>query len=154
MPVFLPFLFILLSFWSIAFGEEPIRESRIMMNTELSCIVYVPQGMKKVQARVRVNSAYSEAERLISILSFYDATSELSNINDAPPWLPIFLSEEMATALQKGKELAEASDGRFDVFHGAFFRQWKRGLRNGKPIADEARLRVLELGGEIGRAHV
>jgi FAD:protein FMN transferase len=84
-------------------------------------------------------AAYARIAALDAILSDYNPDSELSRLSDsAGSGQVVPLSEDLGRVLRVSQDLAERSDGAFDVTVGPLVRLWRRARRQHKlPGADD-----------------
>jgi len=89
------------------------------------------------------DAAFARVDRLNSILSDYTPDSEISRLSqraaDGPMPEPVPVSEDLFRVLACGQQIAEQTDGAFDVTIGPFVRLWKR-ARELKELPTDERL--------------
>ena len=75
-------------------------------------------------------AAYRRVDKLNSILSDFEPTSEISRLSqrtlDGPMPEPMPVSDDLWRVLERGQQLAEQTGGAFDVTVGPFVRLWRR----------------------------
>jgi len=75
-------------------------------------------------------AAWARVDELNSILSDYDANSELSQLsqrtNDGPMTQPVHVSDDLFRVLDRSLQASQLSDGAFDVTVGPFIHLWRR----------------------------
>lgn len=86
-----------------------------------------------------ITAAFAEVERLERVLSDYDPTSELSRLSaESRPRAPITVSEDLWAVLVRAAEIANATDGAFDITVGPLTSLWRQSRRSGHlPRADK-----------------
>jgi thiamine biosynthesis lipoprotein len=85
-------------------------------------------------------AAFQRVAELNRILSDYDPESELSRLSrSAPQQVPVVVSKDLWSVLKRSQELAQASDGAFDVTVGPYIRLWRR-ARRAKEMPSPTRL--------------
>jgi FAD:protein FMN transferase len=88
-------------------------------------------------------AAFARVDQLNSILSDYDPDSEISKLSQrtirGPMPEPVAVSEDLFRVLGRGQEIAEQTDGAFDVTVGPYVRLWRR-ARELKELPTEDRL--------------
>ncbi|MFT5466925.1 MAG: thiamine biosynthesis lipoprotein [Verrucomicrobiales bacterium] len=118
------------------------------MGTTFLIRVYAEDGKaaekasKKVMERVRA---------LEAIFSDYDGDSEVLRFCHHPPGTRVKLSPELYEVLTKAQELAEHTDGAFDVTIGTLIHLWRRADRD-QELPDENDLK--RAFAQIGRQHL
>lgn len=83
--------------------------------------------------------AFQRVAELNQIFSDYLVDSELSKLSQAPANQPVPVSDELLDVLIRGRELAEATDGAFDVTIGPMIRLWRR-ARKSRQLPTEAQI--------------
>jgi len=119
--------------------------------TALTAVVIGSDG-KKAQ------TALSDAERALrdveAKMSSWLEASELSRFNSAPPGKPARLSETTLGLLRLSKQLAEQTDGAFDVTCRPILQLWRKARTSRKPPTDqEIALAVGKCGWDKIRLH-
>ena len=110
------------------------------MGVAVTIVLYAPDKVAATRASER---AYSRLAELDAILSDYQESSELSRLSRSSPTKDfVRVSEDLWNVLVRSQQLAEASNGAFDVTVGPLTRLWRRARREKtmpKPsVLDEA----------------
>lgn len=92
------------------------------MGTEFAITLY---ASNRLAARTAARDAFEQVARLESILSDYDADSELRRLCEQPPGIPVPVSSELLDVLRRAREVSQRSDGAFDVTIGPMARLWR-----------------------------
>ena len=119
--------------------------SQVHMGTQFNIILYAPSVKAATDAS---NAAFGRVEELDAIMSDYRATSELMTLCSKPAggqWVKV--SPDLFRILAKAQELAELTDGAFDVTVGPVVRLWRRARRTGQMPAPLALATSRELVG-------
>lgn len=129
-----------------ASGDEPTRFefTRVRMGVPFNITVY---ARDEAAANSAADAAYRRIKELNAVFSDYDPRSEVSRLTgDAQPGMPVKVSRDLLTVLQRSEAISEASDGAFDVTVGPVVKLWRRSWRSkSKPeenAIDEALSRV------------
>jgi thiamine biosynthesis lipoprotein len=83
-------------------------------------------------------AAFDRIAALDQTLSDYKADSELNQLTTKAVGHPIPVSKDLLTVLVASQELAEATDGAFDVTQGPVIRVWRAARITGRVPADAA----------------
>jgi thiamine biosynthesis lipoprotein len=82
-------------------------------------------------ANTAADAAYRRIKELNTVFSDYDPRSEVSQLTrDAQPGVPVKVSRDLLTVLQRSEEISKASDGAFDVTVGPVVKLWRRSWRS------------------------
>lgn len=117
---------------------------RVLMGSPVKITLYSASGPTANRA---AEAAYQRIAELDQILSDYKADSELSQLSaTAGSGRRVHVSGDLWTVLERAQQLAEKTNGAFDVTVGPYVRLWRRARRNKEfPSADrlaEARAAV------------
>ncbi len=82
-------------------------------------------GAEESILRAAAEEALEEIVRLESILSFFQPTSEITNINDRAAREPVAVSPELLTLLLRCRSLHTETGGRFDITVALLMRCWR-----------------------------
>jgi thiamine biosynthesis lipoprotein len=91
------------------------------MATRFELLLY---GDDATYLRAAGEEALDEIERLEEQLSFYRASSEISDLNARAAREPVPVDPRLFRLLQRAKALSEATEGAFDVTVGPLMRCW------------------------------
>jgi thiamine biosynthesis lipoprotein len=104
------------------------------------------------QAKSAADAAFSRIAVLNDILSDYDADSELSRLSrTSGQGRAVPVGPDLWFVLQRAQDLAERSDGAFDVTVGPYVNLWRKARRELK-LPDPARLELARR--SVGYTHV
>jgi len=92
------------------------------MGTRFKIIVYAPD---KTTAKSAVKAAFRRIADLEDIMSDYRSTSELMRLCQKAGGEPVHVSEDLFRVLERSQEVAQLSDGAFDVTIGPVVRLWR-----------------------------
>jgi len=92
----------------------------------------------EAQAKAAADKAFARVQELNAIFSDYEADSELMEFCHQPAGTPVKLSPELFEILSQSQELAQKSDGAFDVTLGPVIRLWRLSRRDGRLPTEEA----------------
>src|SRR5207302_797818 len=135
-----------------AFASGFAGESRSMrfefsqphMGTLFRIVLYAPDAES---ARAASDAAFRRIAELDDIMSDYQPASELMQLCARAGGPPVGVSEDLFRVLAAAQDLAERSDGAFDVTVGPVVRLWRRARRRHE-LPDPDRLaKALELVG-------
>jgi FAD:protein FMN transferase len=102
------------------------EESQPHMGTEARIVVYAP-NFDAASAATRM--AFERIRELDSILSDYQAESELNRLSHQSGGPPVKIGPDLFRVLWAAQNLAVRSDGAFDVTVGPVVRLWRRARR-------------------------
>ena len=91
-------------------------------------------------ARDAFGAAFARIRQLEDVLSDYRPSSELNRLAAAGAGREVPVSEDLFTVLAASQELAEASEGAFDITQGPVIRLWRDAART-RQLPDPAALR-------------
>ncbi len=118
--------------------------SQVHMGTQFRIVLYASDLPTADQAS---SVAFDRIAELDDIMSDYRPSSELMLLCQRAGGAPVKVSEDLFYVLSKSQELAERSDGAFDITVGPIVRLWRRARRKHE-LPDPERLRqALELVG-------
>jgi thiamine biosynthesis lipoprotein len=130
------------TFWLSGCQSTPVTESlerfefkQPHMGTQFTITLY---ARGELAARVGAMAAFAKIAALDRMMTDYDPESELMQLSQKPVGQPVRVSDELFDILQKSQQIAELSDGAFDVTIGPVVRQWRRTRRTGSLPAPEA----------------
>jgi thiamine biosynthesis lipoprotein len=83
-------------------------------------------------ATAAFRAAFDRIANLDEILSDYKPDSELSRIARTAVGRPVAVSDDLFTVLRASQELAEATDGAFDITQAPVIRLWREARRTGR----------------------
>ncbi|MGH7135182.1 MAG: FAD:protein FMN transferase [Pirellulales bacterium] len=101
---------------------------RILMGSPVKITLY---SAAEPTANHAAQAAYTRIAELDQVLSDYKADSELSQLSaTAGSGKRVHVSDDLWTVLERAQQLAEKTDGAFDVTVGPYVRLWRRARRN------------------------
>lgn len=103
-------------------GREIVSRSHGAMGTQITITAYTKEPERAVKA---MEAAFAEFNRLETILSVWRPNSDVSRINQAAGKEAVKVGDETLEVVQRGLELAEKTDGKFDITFGALAGLWK-----------------------------
>ncbi len=96
------------------------------MGTRFKIIVYADD---EAAAKAAVTAAFQRIADLDGIMSDYRPTSELMRLCQKSGGQPVRVSDDLFRVLERSQEVAELSDGAFDVTVGPIVRLWRNARR-------------------------
>ena len=114
-----------------------LRVAQVEMGMQFKLILY---SADETAANRAATSAFDRIHQLNGIMSDYDPASELSRLSDtAGQGRAIKVSDDLWQVLVAAQQLAERSDGAFDVTVGPYVKLWRRARRE-KEMPPTARM--------------
>ncbi|NDC64441.1 MAG: FAD:protein FMN transferase, partial [Planctomycetia bacterium] len=113
-------------------AQPPVRTAatRRLMGVPWTVTVHADSSGRAARA---IAAAFAEVARLESILSDYDAGSELSRLSAAAPTaVPIAVGDDLWRVLARAAEIRDATGGAFDPTVGPLTTLWRRARRTGR----------------------
>src|SRR5262249_53417322 len=105
------------------------------MGTQFKIVLYAPDDGTAAKAK---QAAFERIAALDGIMSDYRPTSELMRLCQKAGGDSVKVSGDLFTVLTRAQEVADLSDGAFDVTVGPLVRLWRRARRTQQlPPADE-----------------
>jgi thiamine biosynthesis lipoprotein len=92
------------------------------MGTLFSITLYAPD---EAAAQAAFAQAFARVRQLDDELSDYKPESELMRVCNSSPAVPVAVSSDLFTVLEKAQELSRETDGAFDVTLGPLTRLWR-----------------------------
>jgi thiamine biosynthesis lipoprotein len=120
------------------------------MGTLVRITLYAPDEQA---ARAAFRAAFARIGELDSILSDYRRDSELNRIAGTAVGRPVPVSNDLFEVLLRAQELAEATDGAFDVTQGPVIRLWREARKTAR-VPDPAALREAAARSGFRKLHV
>jgi thiamine biosynthesis lipoprotein len=119
-------------------GEPALRRfefSQAHMGTLFRIIVYAPDAATALRAS---KAAFQRIATLDNTMTDYSPSSELMSLCRKAGGPPVRVSEDLYRVLAQAQELAERTNGAFDVTAGPVVRLWRRARRQHEmPDAEE-----------------
>ena len=104
---------------------ERFEYTEPQMGVPFKIVLYAPD---ETAANRASRAAYDRIAALNGVMSHYDPKSELSQLSASSP-VRRDVSDDLWKVLGRSQELAESTDGAFDVTVGPFVRLWRRSRR-------------------------
>lgn len=101
--------------------EGLYKETRSSMYTIVSITV---SSDSKEKAKIAIERAFNELDRLAKLLNFYSQDSEVSMINRHAGSKPVKVSPETLEIIEKALYVSESTGGAFDITVGPVVRLW------------------------------
>jgi len=121
-----------------------VSHSTAMMGTFVDLKVSTPPA-RADEARAALSSAVDAMEEFIAVVSSWDSASDTSLINAHAGEAPVAIDKRLVALLQRAHEIAEISDGAFDVTFSPVGRLWRLRPENPKIPDDRALESALKL---------
>lgn len=107
------------------------------MGTTARLVVY---AARPTEAEAAALAAFARIGELDARLSDYRADSEVSHLGERASGPAVAVSSDLLAVLTRGQEVAQRSDGAFDVTVGPLSRLWRRARRTAElPSAEDLR---------------
>jgi FAD:protein FMN transferase len=139
---------LLLTLANFGYCREPTIErfefSQIHMGTLFRIVLYAPDAER---ARLASDAAFRRIAELDDIMSDYKPASELMQLCARAGGPPVAVSEDLFRVVAAAQDLAERSDGAFDVTVGPVVRLWRRARRRHELPDPERLAKALDLVG-------
>jgi FAD:protein FMN transferase len=120
------------------------------MGTLVRVTVYTPDERA---ARTAFRTAFDRIRALDDILSDYKPQSELNRITTTAVKRAVRVSDDLFTVLRASQDLADATDGAFDITQAPVIRLWREARRTTQ-LPDAAALREASMRGGFGKLHL
>ena len=131
--------------------SEPVIVKRAQMHMgTLVKITAVAQSEPVAQAAV--TAGFAEIHRLEALLSTWISTSELSRVNASAGVMPIHVSLETLTVVQRAMQVAEMTEGAFNIVIGPAVDAWD--VIDSRHIPTESELAALSPLVDLQAIHV
>ena len=122
------------------FGQESVVVTRVQM--QMGTLVKITAiARSEPIAQAAVTAGFAEIRRLEEILSTWIPTSELSRVNTSAGVMPVHVSPETLTVVQRAIQVAEMTDGGFNIAIGPAVDAWN--VIEGQRIPTESELDAL-----------
>lgn len=120
------------------------------MGTLVRITVYTPD---EKTAQAAFHAAFDRIRSLDAVLSDYRPASELNQITKSAINRPVQVSEDLLAVLRSSQNLAEATEGAFDITQGPVIRLWREARKTGQ-LPDPAALREAAERGGFRKLHL
>src|SRR5690242_6023075 len=126
-----------------------LKRTQMHMGTLVSITAV---GQTNQDANEAINAGFQEVKRLEQLLSTWIPESELSLVNAAAGRKPVLVSPETMTVVQRSLQVAEMTEGAFNIAIGPAVDAWKISAEPRIPTAAE--LEVLKPLMDLHAVHV
>jgi thiamine biosynthesis lipoprotein len=121
-------------------GQESVVVTRAQM--QMGTLVKITAVARSESvAQAAATAGFAEIRRLEELLSTWIPTSELSRVNAAAGVMPVHVSPETLTVVQRAVQAAEMTDGGFNIAIGPAVDAWR--VTEGQRIPTESELDAL-----------
>ena len=154
-PVQASLLTLLLSTLSGCVGVPTGQESAVVTRAQMqmgTLVKITAVARSEAVAQAAATAGFAEIRRLEELLSTWIPTSELSRVNAAAGVLPVHVSLETLTVVQRAVQAAEMTDGGFNIAIGPAVDAWR--VTEGQRIPTEAELDALRPLVDLQAVHV
>ena len=154
-PVQASLLTLLLSTLSGCVGVPTGQESAVVTRAQMqmgTLVKITAVARSEAVAQAAATAGFAEIRRLEELLSTWMPTSELSRVNAAAGVLPVHVSLETLTVVQRAVQAAEMTDGGFNIAIGPAVDAWR--VTEGQRIPTEAELDALRPLVDLQAVHV
>jgi len=118
-------LLILIPLATLALGgklkSHLVTEERVLMGTQVIIKTWGTHREKMDQA---INAAFEEISRLERMMSSFMPTSELSHINQQAGKVPVPVSQELLSLIQRALFFSDLTEGAFDISFASVGKLW------------------------------
>lgn len=119
---------------------EPVVVKRVQMHMG-TLVTITAVARSEAIAQSAATAGFAEIHRLEELLSTWIPTSELSRVNFSAGVMPVHVSPETLTVVQRAMQVAEMTDGGFNIAIGPAVDVWN--VTEGQRIPTEAELDTL-----------
>ncbi|MEP6960095.1 MAG: FAD:protein FMN transferase [Nitrospirota bacterium] len=131
--------------------SEPVVVTRAQM--QMGTLVTITSvARSEAVAQAAATAGFAEIRRLEELLSTWIPTSELSRVNASSGVMPIHVSPETLTVVQRAMQVAEMTDGGFNIAIGPAVDAWN--VVEGQQIPAESELDALHPLVDLQAVHV
>lgn len=114
---------------------ERFEYTAIIMAAEARIVLYAPDERSAASA---ARSAFDRMHELEEVMSDYRPRSELMQLGAGPPGVAHPVSDDLFRLLDRAVEMAERTDGAFDITIGPLTHLWRRARDRGAPPDPDA----------------
>ena len=143
-PVHVSLLTLLLSALSGCVGVPPGQELVVATRAQMqmgTLVKITVVARSEVVAQAAATAGFAEIRRLEELLSTWIPTSELSRVNASAGVMPVHVSPETLTVVQRAAQAAEMTGGGFNIAIGPAVDAWR--VTEGQRIPTESELDAL-----------
>jgi len=137
-------LTLLVSAFSGCVGAPTGQESAVVTRAQMqmgTLVKITAVARSESVAQAAATAGFAEIRRLEELLSTWIPTSELSRVNAAAGAMPVHVSPETLTVVQRAVQAAEMTDGGFNIAIGPAVDAWR--VTEGQRIPTESELDAL-----------
>ena len=132
-------------------GQESAVVTRAQM--QMGTVVKITAVARSESvAQAAVAAGFAEIRRLEELMSTWIPTSELSRVNASAGVMPVYVSSETLTVVQRAMQVAEMTDGGFNIAIGPAVDAWN--VIEGGRIPTESELEALRPLVDLMSVHV
>lgn len=132
-------------------GQESATVTRAQM--QMGTLVKITAvARSESMAQAAATAGFAEIHRLEELLSTWISTSELSRVNTSAGMMPVSVSSETMTVVQGAMQVAEMTDGGFNIAIGPVVEVWN--VIDGRRIPTEPELKALRPLLDLKAVHV
>src|SRR5207247_7640746 len=102
-------------------GAVTVKRAQFWMRTMVEITAVAPS---ETLAQAALTAGFHEIRRLENLLSTWIETSELSRVNQAAGQEPVSVSDETFSLLTRAVEIADYTDGGFNIAIGPAVKLW------------------------------
>lgn len=128
-----------------AVSAQPTPDGRIRLSVErrlMATLFRIDVIVDdEVMGREAIDAAFAEIEAAEGILSNWDDSSQISELNRSAGVQPVVVSDELMAVLQRAHEVAELTDGAFDISFASCGGLWS--IRDRRIPSDDELARCL-----------
>src|SRR5215831_12631936 len=136
---------------SMVRSSNPVVVKRAQMHMG-TLVTITAVAENELIAQAAVSSGFAEIRRLDELLSTWIPTSELSRVNAAAGSAPVLVSPETLAVVQYSFQVAEMTNGGFNIAIGPAVEAWS--VTDGQRIPEESELDVLRPLVDLQALHV
>ncbi len=108
--------------------------------------------LKKQVAQKAVEKGFDAMQRVDDLMSHYKESSEVSRIKNSVPLETVRVSQDTFNVLKRSEEIAQLSDGAFDVTIGPLVKRWGFYDKEQKPLPTRQEINRMRRG--MGYVHL
>jgi len=148
-------LTLLVSALSGCVGAPTGQESAVVIRAQMqmgTLVKITAVARSESVAQAAATAGFTEIRRLEELLSTWIPTSELSRVNASAGAMPVHVSPETLTVVQRAVQAAEMTDGGFNIAIGPAVDAWR--VTEGQRIPTESELDALRPLVDLQAVHV
>jgi thiamine biosynthesis lipoprotein len=154
-PVQTCFLTLLCSAFAGCVGVSPGQESAVVTRAQMqmgTLVKITAVARSESVAQAGATAGFAEIRRLEELMSTWIPTSELSRVNTSAGVMPVYVSPETLTVVQRAIQVAEMTDGGFNIAIGPAVDAWN--VIEGRRIPTESELEAFRPLIDLQAVHV